>query len=458
MDMDDHRDFAVPALTGTQPELAGARVTLVGDVLEWHVDGAAIDVGAGSGVAAAIVDAMMGSPNSPAPGRERSIPVDQTHTSVIVDERWVVKIVGFWGAADRSAAILERITRQHAAVTPRFAGAVQWEHPDRGATTLALVTEYIPNSEDGWTWAVDDVLTYLTDSSRAAGVPVPDWPARVGELTAHMHAALVVEPDADTPGDGLASGAQGDSAAADPRTDDRAQAEGVFKRVFGVLGADAGGDKHPDPDEHPAFADEGFVQRMRARRASLEAAIRTIPETSPSPLVIPHGDYHVGQLLRTDTGRYLVLDFDGDPQWDAARRLRPDGAARDVAHMLASIDLVASVVQRRLGHADERAWEWARAAQHQFLDAYRAIAPEGLLDASPLPGFVAEQLLHELLYADQFLARWRYAPDGVISRRYPAGPGQRFDAGNPDELYFPHPLSALDATEHPWNPPASPTT
>ena len=456
MSMDVHSDFAVPGhsrqrgwspgqassvvLTGSSPTLARAALTLNDHSFEWHVGGAAIDVGAGSGIASAIVDATMGAPDTSATAsvRERNIPVDQTHTSVIVDERWVVKIVGFWGAADRSAAILERIMRHEATVSPEFVGALQWDHPERGITTVALVTEYIPESEDGWTWATQDTLAYLAAASKDADAPVPDWPGQLGILTAHMHTALLVDED-DVPGH-------------DPRTGDQAQAREAYDRLFGII------DAADIQETHPAFADEAFVHRVRARKRAFKTALASIPAESHSPLIIPHGDYHVGQLLRTGDGRYLVLDFDGDPQWDAARRLRPDGAARDVAHMLVSIDLVASVVQRRLGHADERAWEWATSAQQQFLDAYRAVAPEGLLDTAPLKGLVAEQLLHELLYAHRFLPRWRYAPDGVIARRYPIEVDLLTGDAAEEHLYFPHPLSAYTVTEYPWNPPASPTT
>ena len=111
-----------------------------------------------------------------------------------------------------------------------------------------------------------------------------------------------------------------------------------------------------------------------------------------------------------------------------------------------SIDLVAAVVQRRLGGPDERAWAWAEAAQRRFLDAYLAEVGEGargtLLDTSAIPGLMAEQLLLELSYAERYLPVWRYAPDGAIARRYP-----RESAPNTDEN---------DETESPWSPPASP--
>ncbi|MFC6236176.1 hypothetical protein ACFPZL_13890, partial [Leucobacter soli] len=205
----------------------------------------------------------------------------------------------------------------------------------------------------------------------------------------------------------------------------------------------------------------GFAVRMRARREALAAAIGTIPDRSDAPLVTPHGDFHVGQILRTGDGRYLVLDFDGDPQWGPEQRFRPDGAARDVAHMLVSIDLVAAVVQRRLGGPDERAWSWADSAKQGFLEAYEAVAGSEMLDAAAVPGLVAEQLLIELAYAERFLPEWRYAPDGAITRRYAsrraANERSANDRAENDSTENDR-TEDYDETEPPWIPPASPTT
>jgi len=429
-------------LRGEHPEILGFRASLRGDRIEWFQGGAAgqspTQISAGTGVAAQIVDLVTVAAPAREPGRgtepgacevgsdevrsreagsrEREIPVDQTHTSVIVDERWVVKIVGEWGAADRAAAILDRLRRAGSTAIPDFAGTFEWEHPTRGTSVLALIAAYVPESEDGWTWAVDDVLEFL-DTSAPHARGLPDWPARVGQLTAEMHAALRV------------SGAE---------PIERARAD--VDAVLSGLAADFESREMRSPE------DRAFARRMRSRRRALAAAIETIPSGSDSPLVIPHGDFHVGQLLRTASGAYYVLDFDGDPQWSAERRLQPDAAAQDVAHMLASIDLVAAVVQRRLGRVDERAWQWSTAAQEQFLDAYRAAAEPGLLDERALPGLIAEQLLAELSYAERYQQRWRYAPDGVISRRYAPSPDPETVTGHPEE------------SETPWNPPALPTT
>lgn len=181
---------------------------------------------------------------------------------------------------------------------------------------------------------------------------------------------------------------------------------------------------------------------MANRRAALARDIHSLDDAAPG-LVFPiHGDLHVGQILASgDPRRYTIIDFDGDPQADPAERDRPDAAARDVAHLLVSFDLVAAVVQKRLQRVEPAAWAWADRARFDFLAAYQAaLARAELFDPALLPGFEAEQLLAELAYADGFLPRWRYAPDAAITHRYPS------TGEHPETPWAPPPLDSQESS------------
>lgn len=396
-------------VAGVEATVGAARVSVDGARLTWRLGGHALPApAAGTGIAAHITDLVVGAvpPNAPAAQRERAIPVDQTQTSVIVDERWVVKIVGFWGSADRAAEILQRLNARGSTAIAELGGVLEWEHPEFGRSTLAIVTEYVPDSSDGWTWAVDDLTAHLRGAAPGQrNAAPPSWPTELGRLTAELHLALAADA---APG-----------SAQDPRGVAREEAQRLLERAL-----------------CDAHATDAADRRLVARQGALAAAIRSIPDHSAAPLVLPHGDYHVGQILRAPAGRYVVIDFDGDPQWGPQRRLQLDGAARDIAHLLCSIDMVASVAQRRLGRVDPRAWEWATRAQQEFLGAYRVAVPAGFLDERALDGLIAEQMLAEVTYARAFLPAWRYASDGAITHRYP-----------PD----------TELPEEPWNPLDLPT-
>jgi maltokinase len=255
---------------------------------------------------------------------------------------------------------------------------------------------------------VDDVLAF------AAGGLEPEWPVALGQLTAELHRALVSSADNSTP---RPTGANL-----------RARAEAVLEQALAVTHGDAG-------------------VRLRGRAQHLRDTFARIPDDVSGPVFDIHGDLHVGQILRAPESsgasgipRYWVLDFDGDPQLSDIERDQPDFSVRDVAHLLCSVDLVAAVVLKHLGVVSSDVRDWARRANAQLLDSYRSALAAATLgeifDERLIDGFVAEQLLRELLYADRFLPRWQYAPDAALTFRYPS----------------------TDPEEKPWTPPAFTTT
>jgi maltokinase len=115
-------------------------------------------------------------------------------------------------------------------------------------------------------------------------------------------------------------------------------------------------------------------------------------ELTPGGLLIRvHGDLHLGQLMRVDTG-WVVLDFEGEPDRTPAQRRELSTPLRDVAAMLRSFDYAAAaaIAERGAPDTDEaRALAgfgdaWADANGDAFWSAYlEAVGSEPLL---PEPG------------------------------------------------------------------------
>ncbi len=108
-----------------------------------------------------------------------------------------------------------------------------------------------------------------------------------------------------------------------------------------------------------------------------------------------HGDYHLGQVLRTETG-WVMLDFEGEPATPLAQRRARSSPLRDVAGMLRSFDYAAR--HQLIGHPDAealngKARDWARPQHCRLLRRVRrrpaVLDPGG--QRCPAPGVSARQ-------------------------------------------------------------------
>jgi len=305
---------------------------------------------------------------------ERFVEVDQSNESVILGEDAVVK----WHLVMdvEPGPLVDRISLLAAA------GFTAMPAPLRVATwrgyPVATVMRYIRDAQDGWDWAVQDVRAWALSSR--TDLPVEEF-GRIGEITARMHRAFE---------------------AAGPLTVDAARWR---PSALATL----------DEACHLMDGKEGDqLGRLRERIA------QSLTTVSGSTIAIPiHGDFHVGQVLRSPEGQLYVTDFDGNPVLSAQERAEPQSPARDVAGMLASIDHVARVVIARTEGVDAaRVRSWIVPAQEAFLALYRSGAAD-LLDERLLLAFRLEQECREFVYAARHLPHWRYVPHAALADLFP---------------------------------------
>lgn len=162
---------------------------------------------------------------------------------------------------------------------------------------------------------------------------------------------------------------------------------------------------------------DGPARPFARELGRLTAAMHLALADSPSGPVADHGDFHVGQVLRTGAGDLVVIDFDGNPTLSPAERADHRPAAYDVAGMLVSLENVGHVAAHHDPGVDEAAVvAWTDRVQQDFLDAYRDDA-DALLDPALLEPMMLDQIGRELAYADSHLPRWRYVPEAALRRR-----------------------------------------
>lgn len=300
---------------------------------------------------------------------ERPVGVDQTHESVIVAEEVVVK----WlhpavPAPHPGAELLGYLTGQGYTSMPAFIGVV--EHDD---LVRAIVTEYIPNSLDGWDWFVDDVDAWLRGELEFE--VLVGWARRMGEMTAELHTVL--------------GGLQRSSVAT--RTY-HARAVDLLHEAMRIVDGDEG-------------------RTLRALEAPIQKALEPLRTDRQLGAHRIHGDLHAGQFLRSGDRLYLN-DFDGNPLTDDTERRLPQSPMVDMASLLQSIDHVGRIVVKRR-HPDREADvnRFITAGIQAALAAYEA---RHAVDQPVLRSLRVSQELHEYHYAAAHLPRWMYVPDAAM--------------------------------------------
>ncbi|GII33333.1 hypothetical protein [Planotetraspora mira] len=302
------------------------------------------------------------------PPGERAITVDQTNHSVIAGETVVVKWFPVPSRAPHPApALLTHLAGFTRTATPY--AVIFWED-----ALVALVTAYLPGARDGWEWCVDEAV-----AGRTA------FATDIGRLAAELHAAMASPSEAFP-----------DPVRLPPRPAFAARAEGAWREALELTDGDDG-------------------EWLARRAGALLAETAPLASAGRTPLIHIHGDLHVGQILQWRDG-YAVVDFDGNPTVTEAEVFQP--AARDLAQLLTSLDHVGQVAMLRRSADPAATAAWVTAVRGKLGTAYEnGLADAGqadLLDRSLVRPFEIEQECRELIYAARHLARWRYAPMGVL--------------------------------------------
>src|ERR1022692_4102268 len=121
-----------------------------------------------------------------------------------------------------------------------------------------------------------------------------------------------------------------------------------------------------------ATAEVPDLARYAGQATAAYAALAGLGSALPVQRV--HGDYHLGQVMRTQTG-WVLLDFEGEPATPLAQRRALATALRDVAGMMRSFDYAArhQLLARPDGdRLHDSALEWVRRNQDAFCSGYAA--------------------------------------------------------------------------------------
>jgi maltokinase len=314
------------------------------------------------------------------------IGAEQSNTSVVFGERYILKLFRRLSPGLNPDLEISRALAGAgcASIVPPL-GYVETEL-DGVATTIGLLQPFLRSATDGWALATTSVRDLYAEGDLHADEVGGDFAAeavRLGQTTAEVHRVLArVLP-----------------ARLAPDSEFAASIEQMHRRL--------------DAAVEVAGELAGYQEGLR----------RAYDEAGQDPGEVPvqriHGDFHLGQVMRTQDG-WVLFDFEGEPARPLAQRAALMSPLRDVAGMLRSFDYAARYLLADQPAAPQlayRAGEWAERNREAFCDGY-ALGGGGdpRSRAALLRAFELDKAVYEVVYETRNRPTWLPIPLGSIER------------------------------------------
>ncbi|MEX1162915.1 MAG: maltose alpha-D-glucosyltransferase [Nitriliruptor sp.] len=344
---------------------------------------------------------------------------DQSNTSIVFGDRFLMKVLRRLEAGESPDVEIGRYLSDRLTHVPELVGTIDRVGRGGGATsTVAILQRFVPNEGDAWVHTLDELERYaervMTDPPHGgvpelrrspltlASEPLPesahelvgpylDVAHLLGVRTAELHSALADGTDKDFAPEAFTTLYQ------------RSLYQSMRNALRrGLQAAKKAASSLPDP------ATQARVTALADREDEILDRLRTLSagriETTRTRT---HGDYHLGQVLWT--GRDLVIiDFEGEPARPLGERRLKRSPLRDVAGMLRSFQYAShsalrfqvergAVTPDRDAYDELRGWlaAWNRWVSAGFLRGY--------LDTAADRSFVPDDPAHTAILLDAFL-------------------------------------------------------
>ncbi len=233
-----------------------------------------------------------------------------------------------------------------------------------GATySLGLAQDYVRSVGDGWSFTLEALARLGRDGEPAGRIADLVGAARLlGERTGELHLALASDPDDTAFAPEPVAAGNVEAWEAGTIASLRAAAAELRGRVDAL-----------EPELRP------WVGELARRLPALERRARGFRSLLGAAKLRVHGDYHLGQVLRTPDGDWTIIDFEGEPARPLEERRAKTSALKDVAGMLRSFGYARSAAVRAAGDRADRetivagASAWEGGARAAFLAGYRSV-------------------------------------------------------------------------------------
>jgi trehalose synthase-fused probable maltokinase len=358
---------------------------------------------------------------------------EQTNSSVIIDGEAILKLYRKLEPGVHPDVEVTRfltLERQFVHV-PVLLGTIRFDE-ESGTTTAGMLQELVPGAVDGWTYVLDSSAEYFrAGDAQEPALPFEQEAQQLGVVTRALHETL-------------ASGDRGSDFEFRPASPDdiRQWVERSRRTIEDASRALERALKEKRLPPERASEAKAIVERRPGYLAWTSELHEGIG-TDAGANVRTHGDYHLGQVLRSSAAQFLVIDFEGEPTRPLSERRARHSPLCDVAGMLRSFSYAAAVgggmqdagsyaseaktrPSSKLALAEIRAARWERSAREAFLRGYfserqgnAGLLPRSHSNAGRLIAlFEAEKVFYELQYELDHRPEWVWIPLRGIAKLY----------------------------------------
>ncbi|MFF4896607.1 phosphotransferase [Streptomyces sp. NPDC001068] len=313
-----------------------------------------------------------------APGAEirdglvaRLLTAEQSNSSVVYGDTFILKLLRrVVPGVNPDLEIPLALAREGCARVPAPTGWLRAELPGQpdASYVLAVLQPFVRGATDGWELALREL---------AKGEDFAADARALGRATAEVHTALARALPTVTLGHGRL---ESTAAAMTERLTAAAQAVPALRPY-----------------------EDGL-------RSAYEALTALAAEGRTWTAQRVHGDLHLGQCLRSPSGEWSLIDFEGEPARPLAERRMPQPPVRDIAGMLRSFDYAAHSVA-------PAARSWARMCRAAYCSGYAEITgTDPRTDPVLLRAYETDKAVYEVVYEARHRPDWLAVPLSAVRR------------------------------------------
>ena len=340
-------------------------------------------------------------PGGAEPPAVKPVGLEQSNTSVRLGSSHVFKLFRRLDEGENPQLEIGRFLAQaNFRSAPKLEGSLTYRASDGRTATLGLLEDWIENSGDGWSYVVTQLERAAREESGLEELAQDMF--LLGTTTADFHAALASDPTSEAFAPALVTSA-----------DVQAWRSGLLAQAHRAMAL---------IERHHAGWSEGAAELGRSLLAGRVDLSQRFPDQDLGlgqtfQKIRVHGDYHLGQTLKTPAG-FALIDFEGEPAKSLEDRRQKQCALRDVAGMMRSFEYATQTALERTGSAPGASLP-ASGLRKAFTEGYLARAMVGgatFLPSAPhavaswIGFFELEKALYEVEYEVNNRPAWVHIP------------------------------------------------